>query len=579
MIKKIMPWVLAVFLLFLPGKAQAGKEYVAERFDVDIVVKDGGSMQVIETITFRFMGGPFTYVYRDLDNKRTDGISYTSATLDGKPLPVNAENALEWVEVQEGDPLTVTWHFTPTTDQTRVFQLTYQVDGVVRKNKTDDIIWMVIPPEHEYRSQASRITVSYPSGTVLASQPQLTGTNSFIVENDGNPVILTAGPVEAETPLVMALNFTPGTLISTAPVWQAFETARAEQAARRAPFTIGGFLIAFLGLISALLVTAFRQDPTDVAATPGLAPSQTSPPTDYKPAVAAALAARASPSLIHSLAALIDLAQRGYVAIEQVPGKWYSPNRFELVKLPKTDTLSMHEQVLMDALFVKNGRSVERIRLDQYAQLVATHISEFSKAVKVEIGMLGLISPVRKKRQMRFMVTGACLILAGLVFGMVWVMLVDVRPAGMLSLAQDQFSGAFLGGAIAGFVGGFVYLIFGALYSPLTSQGQSIASKWNAFSGYLKDITAQREEPVAPDTFTVYLPFAAGFGLGTQWAKSFQKRGYTDVPGWFHALNAQDATGSFGAFAAFMSSSDSSAASSSGGGGGGASGGGGSGAG
>jgi uncharacterized membrane protein len=93
----------------------------------------------------------------------------------------------------------------------------------------------------------------------------------------------------------------------------------------------------------------------------------------------------------------------------------------------------------------------------------------------------------------------------------------------------------------------------------------------------LKDITTRREEPLRPDTFTQYLPFATGFGLGTQWAKSFQKRGYTEVPDWFHALNSQDAMASFGAFTTFMSSSDSSASSS--GGGGGASGGGGSGAG
>jgi uncharacterized membrane protein YgcG len=289
------------------------------------------------------------------------------------------------------------------------------------------------------------------------------------------------------------------------------------------------------------------------------------------------VAARANPNLMHSLAALIDLAQRGFVSIEQIPGKWYSPNRFELVKLPKKDTLSMHEQILMDALFIRNGGPVERVRLDQYAQLVGRRISDFSKAVKVEIGLLGLISPVRKKRQMKLLIAGACLILAGLVFGILLALLVLGHPD-VLSLAQDQVSSALLGGCIAAFVSGLVYMIFAAVYSPLSSQGRWIAGQWNGFSRYLKDLTARREEPVRPDTFTHFLPFAAGFGLGSQWAKSFQKRGYTDVPDWFHALNEQDAMASFGAFATFMSSSDSSAASS-GGGGGGASGGGGSGAG
>ncbi len=577
MFKKIMPWVLATFLLFMPGRVQAGKDYVAERFDVDIVVQDGGSMQVTETIAFRFMGGPFTYVYRDLDKYRTDGIGFSGATLDGMSLPVNGETALEWVEVQEGDPLTITWHFEPTTDQTRVFQLTYQVAGIVRKNETDDIIWMAIPSEHEYRSQASHITVRYPANTGLAGQPQLTGTNSYQVVSDGNPLTLTAGPVEADTPLILTLHFEPGSLISEAPAWQAAEAARTERITRTAPFTIGGFLMVLLGLIAILLVAGNRQDPSDVATTLDSTASLVTPPTAYKPAIATALAARANPSLMHSLAALIDLAQRGYLSIEQIQGKWYSPNRFDLVRLSKDEGLAMHEQVLLDALFMKNGQPVERVPLDQYAQLVGRRISEFSKAVKVEIGLLGLISPIRKKRQMMLLVAGTILILAGLVFGILLALIVT-RDPGTVSLSMDQVSSALLGVFIAAFVAGFVYLIFAALYSPLTSQGRWIAGQWNGFSRYLKDIAARREEPLNPDAFMEFLPFATGFGLGSQWAKSFQKRGFTDVPGWFHALNHQDAMASFGAFSAFMSSSDSSAASS-GGGGGGASGGGGSGAG
>ena len=577
MFKKIMPWILAVFLLFLPGKAQAGKEYVAERFDVDILLNTDGSMQVIETITIRFMGGPFTYVFRDLDKNRTDGITFTDAELDGNPLPVNGETALEWVEVKDGDPLNVTWHFEPTTDQTRVYQLTYQVAGVVRKNETDDIIWMVIPPEHEYHVQESHITLTYPAGSVIFHQPQLSGTASYEVVSDGIPVTITSGPVEADTPLVLTLNFAPGTLISTAPAWQVAEVAKADRAAKTAPFTIGGFLIVLLGLVSALVSAARRQDPSDGAIMPASAARPVSPPTDYKPALAAALAARANPSLMHSLAALIDLAQRGFLSIEQIPGKWFNPNRFELVRLPNPETLALHEQVLMDALFIKRGQPVERVRLDQYAELVGKHISEFSKALKVEIGLLGLISPVRKRRQTQLLISGACLILVGSVVGSGLAVIVMGRPE-PLSLTQDQQSSASLGGCIAAFVSGLAYIIFAVFYSPLSTQGRWIAGQWNGFSRYLKDITTLREEPVRPDAFTQYLPFATGFGLGSRWAKFYQKRGYTDVPDWFHALNAQDAMSSFGAFATFMSSSNSSAASS-GGASGGASGGGGSGAG
>lgn len=577
MVKRIGLLLLLACLLFMPGTVSAGKEYVGELFDVDIQVGSDGSMQVTETITFRFMGGPFTYVYRTLEKTRTDGITFTSAELDGRSLPVNGESALEWVEVEEGDPLSVTWHFEETTDQTHIYTLTYQVEGVVRKGETDAIIWYAIPPEHEYRVQESRITIHYPDGAGLAVQPLLSGADNFQIVSTDKPIVLTSGPVEANTALLLTLNFDADTLSTSMPAWQSAEIARSERSAKTVPFLVGGLILGLIGLTSALIVTATRRDPADESSSPASIARPVSPPTDYKPAVAAAVAARDNPTLLHSLATLIDLARRDVLCIEQVPGKWYNPNRFEIVKLSQPSDLSLHEQILMDALFIKKGEPVERVNLEQYPQLIGKHIREFSKAVKTEVALLGLIDPDRKKKQNRMLITGTGLILAGVFIGVALAIIVVGRPD-VLPLGLDQLTSALLGGSIAAFLGGLAYIIYAALFSPLTAQGRWIASQWTGFSRYLKDIVAKREMLIRPDTFIQFLPFAAGFGLGEQWAKFFQKHGSVEVPAWFHALNAQDANASFGAFTTFMSSSSSNA-SSGGGAGGGASGGGGSGAG
>jgi uncharacterized membrane protein len=237
----------------------------------------------------------------------------------------------------------------------------------------------------------------------------------------------------------------------------------------------------------------------------------------------------------------------------------------------------MHEQVLLDALFIKRGQPVDRVTLDQYPQLVGRHISDFSKAVKSEISILGLIDPERKKKQTRWLITGACLILAGVLIGIVLAVAIVGRPT-QLPLGLDRLVSALLGGCVAAFLGGLAFVIFSAFFSPLSAQGRWIASQWKGFSKYLKDIIAGRVDLVRPDTFTQFLPYAAGFSLGDKWAKFFQKHGSDEVPAWFHALNAQDAQATFGAFTTFMTSSNA-GASSGGGAGGGASGGGGSGAG
>jgi hypothetical protein len=578
MIKRIVLISLVAVMLIVPASVLAGKDYVAERFDVDIILNTDGSMLVTETIAFRFMGGPFTYVYRDLDKTRTDGISFISAELDGIPLPVSGETALQWVEVEDGDPLNVTWHFQPTTDQIHTYALTYQVDGIVRKYEVDSIVWMAIPQEHDYRVQGSRITIRYPDGAEPIGEPVLGGTSGYQIESDGNPLTLAAGPVEADTPLILTLNFKADSLSPLVPGWQITQQERLERTSGTTPYTVISFLITFITLMVSLIIVAVRPVPMDETTSLPAIIKPVSPPTDYRPAVASVLVALMTPNMMHSLGTLIDLAQRGFLSIEQLPGKWYSPNRYSFIRQPSIGQLAPHEQVLMEALFTKRGSAIEQSELSEYTQLLSKRWSDFSKAIKLEISMLGLIQPERKKRQTHVLVASVCMLLVGFFLSIGLVIFIGVMSTS-IPLATHQIASGFLGFFIAAFISGIVYIIYAALYSPLSAQGRWIAGQWKGFARHLKDIIAQREQALRPDTFSLFLPYAAGLGLGSQWAKTFQKRGSAEVPDWFHALNAQEGDGSFGAFTAFMTHSATSVSSSGGGGGSGASGGGGSGAG
>ena len=64
MIHKLIMAFSLVMLLFAQRQAVPAKDYTAERFDASIVVREGGSLIVTETVTFKFVGGPFTYVFR-----------------------------------------------------------------------------------------------------------------------------------------------------------------------------------------------------------------------------------------------------------------------------------------------------------------------------------------------------------------------------------------------------------------------------------------------------------------------------------------------------------------------------------
>jgi hypothetical protein len=71
-------------ILFSPALAK--KSYQAERFDVTIAVQPDGTLNVTETIVFRFTGGPFTYVFRELVFNDLDEIDNLQASLDGQAL-------------------------------------------------------------------------------------------------------------------------------------------------------------------------------------------------------------------------------------------------------------------------------------------------------------------------------------------------------------------------------------------------------------------------------------------------------------------------------------------------------------
>jgi uncharacterized membrane protein len=122
-------------------------------------------------------------------------------------------------------------------------------------------------------------------------------------------------------------------------------------------------------------------------------------------------------------------------------------------------------------------------------------------------------------------------------------------------------------------------LIVAAFISPLSDEGARQASAWNSFAGYLRNITRGREPVASPDQFERYLPYAAGLGLATEWAKFFQKQANVPIPEWFMSLQSGMDDGSFIAIMAAISTADSSASVASGADGGGASGGGSSGAG
>ncbi|MCP5095487.1 MAG: DUF2207 domain-containing protein, partial [Chloroflexi bacterium] len=502
---------LLIVGLFVTNAAAQEKSYSADRFDVDVVVEEGGALFVTETVTFNFVGEPFTFVFRELPTDHTDGITDIVAMIDGRISPHGTEPGQ--VEITGNDTVRVEWHFEPTVDSTRTFTLSYRLLGVVRQNEGADLLlYQPLPDEYEYTIDSSTVTFVVPETAVFTQSPSITAGTAQMA-SDGNRISFTKQNVSPNEPLVVSLPFAAGSLITSAPQWQ--QQAANQQAV--APIWIGiAIFVAVVGVF-AVGIAYRRVQPQTLSKKKS---PLFEPPTDLPPAIAGVLNGNgAEPAWSNALATLFDLADRGVFQIDELPDKkWYQQHDFMIRQVSDPSKLHLHEQGLLDAMFeTKKGR-VTKVKMSKLgSQLSSSQWKLYSEALKEELKSLGFIDKQRKQARTTFVVAGALL----MVFALAVLILVLIM--------QDTFGVMPL--IIAGslFLVGIVSMIMGASVSPLTDEAAVSAAEWQRFANHLKDVTKGKTAVSSPDMFVRFLPYAASYGLLHQWAKWFDKNGWTEL--------------------------------------------------
>ena len=556
---------IVIFLLavVLTTPALAAKDYHAISFDVWADIEKDGSLVVTETINFRFDGGPFTYVFREISRNGTDNIAIMDASMDGIPFP-SGTNAGQ-VEIINGNPLKVTWHFAPTSDSSHEFVLRYRVLGAIRAGNADTLIWRAIPETHDYSIAQSSISITYPVGVHPLKAPSLDHLFDAVPLDNGYR--LTTVKLDADVSAVLTIQFISGSLASQPPAWQALQDQKNRQIRMALPYGLGtATLIGFLGLLLVVLMgRSFHRETTNYS---DVAQNFSTPPRPLSPA----LAARLIGSSTFFLGTLFDLAQRGVLLIEEGPKKWGS-RTFIVIRKSIDEQLQPYEQVFIGALFRKAKN--DQVPLTSISSLA--YNTSFTKLLDRELADAGWRDSQRSLRRQKFLVAsglalslGAAILLAGLLLG----------GFSLVTNSLAVIIGAVLIGiGAAASIMGLVGLMVAALVSTLSEQGRQQALVWKSFAGYLRNITRGRETTTSPDTFERYLSYAASFGIATEWVKYFQKLPGIPVPEWFQGLQSSVEDGSFVALMSAITAADSSASAASGAGAGGASGGGSSGAG
>lgn len=546
-----MKRLLTIFLLLAwmllsttPGAAaQGARSFVWERIDADVQVQADGLARVTETLTLRYTGGPFTFAFRDLPDRRLDGISNVSVRDNERAYQqVDDEESTQpytFSIYEEDDAQRVRWVYPPTTDTSRTFTLTYDVTGAIRRYRNNDELWwsMVFADREEVVEQASgRIVLptAVPGDQLNATAPDVPG----VIERTNGQVSVQAGNIQPEQELTLRVQFPKNVVGGEAPGWQRSAETQEQYNATTRP-TVNAVLSAvsagFLALFSLLLAGWWRKNRDPRPSSVGITGYSLQPPDDLPPALATKLVHGQDGDAL--LATLFDLANRGYVTLHETrPGSTWRAAQITARRMEKPAyELTPIEQRVLDIVF----KDAPEVQLDKRASEISQNLDQFGKLAQNDLLAQGYVTEAGLRNRRTgigigavLLVLGAVLLIPGFIFAERYSWWLPVIPA-----------------LITAF--GLVWMIVASAVYGTTERGAEARQRWIAFQQGLKRI----KPDLAPGgQFSALLPYAVAIGSAKQLTKAYSV-GREPLPAWYYPViigNGSDGGGSATATSGLM---------------------------
>ncbi|MBM4422020.1 MAG: DUF2207 domain-containing protein [Chloroflexi bacterium] len=520
--------MLAVFALAVsPVNLAQAKSVAWQRYDVDITIEPNGDLKVVETQVIEFQGGPFRGGFASIPLENTDGITDVAVSEPGRVYENAFSGAYTYTTSEDAGNLLVDWSFESLANETRTFILSYTIHGAVRQyDSGDKIRFMVISPELDFPIQSSTVTVHLPPGGPVIDDPDSIGTPMQWQTSLDNRTVTytTTRAVNAYEGVGIQVIFEHGAVTGPKPSWQAEFDKKQDFEQNVKPWIDLGLWAIALALLLALpgalylLWYLFGRDPV-----PGLTPDYIAqPPSDLPPGLVGVLTDEKA-DLRDLTATLIDLARRGFIALEESE----SPAAFGTVS--KTFTLSQvgtpsglraYEQALYDAVFGAGETvALNKLPFGFYSRLRSIESALYTEAVNV-----GLFRSQPEEVRQRYRTAGALVVAGTLVLGCLAVG------------AGAEITGSIICPFAPMVLFGVGLIAIGGIMPARTRKGADETAKWRAFQKYLGNIQKYGDVANAADQFESYLPYAIAFGLERRWVTAFAQApvaASVPIPRWY----------------------------------------------
>jgi hypothetical protein len=163
-ITRALTVIVLVILMaaLLPQTASAQSKTLRwHRWDADIQINSDGTFRVKEVYEIEFIGGPFTFGYRNIPISQFDSLTnFAVSEGDTTYGEARSERAYTFSVSQDNEEYVVNWFYPSTVDETRVFTVEYTVHGgiIINEEVGDRFFWKAVA-EHDFPVETSTVTV------------------------------------------------------------------------------------------------------------------------------------------------------------------------------------------------------------------------------------------------------------------------------------------------------------------------------------------------------------------------------------------------------------------------------------
>ena len=248
MSKRLLLGLAVVVSTVWPLAAQAqpnARQLHGERVETTLTLRPDGSLDVVETITFRFTDRKFSEVERRVPTRRVDDLVDVEALMDGRALPAGKDDGQAEIRHRRRE-LQVFWRFPETTNTTHQYTLKFRATGAVHiQNGRANLAWHILPTRHRYRISDAQVTWRVPPGVASLGGPAMEAEGwAWLQESDGSWVARKANLDPNETAILTDV-LDASQLSAVPPQWQIDED-RARQVAPA--FLVGALVIVVMGI-------------------------------------------------------------------------------------------------------------------------------------------------------------------------------------------------------------------------------------------------------------------------------------------------------------------------------------------